>query len=87
MSVLECNKTVVPILEWSAYMVDLVEDPSSPAGIVEKLTEVQINETIPTYQSALIDVPPNTLEYGLYKLFFKLEVIFFKYDCIEMHFK
>ena len=25
-------------------------------------------------RSALIDIPPNTLDYGLYKLFFKLEV-------------
>ena len=53
MSILECNKTVIPMLEWSIFQAQLVEDASSPTGIVEKLFEIQINETIPTYRLGL----------------------------------
>ena len=74
MSILECNKTVLPLLEWSIFKTELIEDATAPGGILEKLNEVQINESIPTYRSALIDIPPNTLDYGLYKMFFKLEI-------------
>lgn len=73
-SVLECNRTVVPWLEWSAFTVLIKKDPNSQAGLIEELTEIQINETVPTYQSSLIEVPPNVLDYGLYKLVFKLEI-------------
>ena len=74
MSILECNKTVVPSMLWSAYSVAIKKDPNSQTGLIEELTEMQINETIPTYMSALLEVPPNTLDYGLYKLVFKLEI-------------
>ena len=30
------------------------KDPASQAGLVEELTEIQINDTVPTYQSLII---------------------------------
>ena len=74
MSVLECNRTVVPSMDWSIFGVTIKKDPNSQTGLIEELTEVRINDTIPTYQSAMIDIPPNILDYGLYKLVFKLEI-------------
>jgi hypothetical protein len=75
MSVVECNVTVVPMLEWSAYQVTLVKDPNSMSdGLMESLVQVQINQTIPSYSSAVLSVPPNVLDFGLYKLVFKLSI-------------
>ena len=75
MSVVQCNITVVPILEWLAFRVALVKDPSSSSGnLKEVLTPMQINKTIPSYQSAVLSVPPNVLDFGLYKLVFKLSI-------------
>ena len=73
-SVLECNKTVNTFMEWSCYSVDIKKDPQSQTGLIEELTEIQINETVPSYTSSLIDIPGLTLETGLYKLVFKLEI-------------
>jgi hypothetical protein len=75
MSIVQCNVTVVPVLEWLAFKVALVKDPSSSSGaLMEVLTPVQINRTIPSYQSAVLSVPPNVLDFGLYKLVFKLSI-------------
>ena len=71
---MECNKTVETSMTWFAYKVSIMKDPASQTGLIEQLQEIQINETVPTYQSSLIDVPPLTLDYGLHKLVFKLEV-------------
>ena len=61
-------------MTWFAYKVSIMKDPASQTGLIEQLQEIQINDTVPTYQSSLIDVPPLTLDYGLHKLVFKLEV-------------
>ena len=75
MSVVECNVTVVPMLEWAAYQVTLVKDPNSLSdGLMENLLQVQINKTISSYSSAVLSVPPNVLDFGLYKLVFKLSI-------------
>ena len=50
------------------------EGPQSQTGLIEELTEIQINETVPSYQSSMIDIPGLTLETGLHKLVFKLEI-------------
>lgn len=73
-SVLECNKTVQTYMEWSCYKVEIKKDPQSQTGLIEELTEIQINETVPSYQSSMIDIPGLTLETGLHKLVFKLEI-------------
>lgn len=74
MSVLECNRTVETSMLWTAYKVVIKKDPASQAGLVEELTEIQINDTVPTYQSSLIDIPGLTLDLGLHKLVFKMEI-------------
>ena len=74
MSVLECNRTVETSMLWTAYKVLIKKDPASQAGLVEELTEIQINDTVPTYQSSLIDIPGLTLDLGLHKLVFKMEI-------------
>ena len=74
MSVLECNRTVQTSMLWSAFSVQIKKDPNSQTGLIEELTEIQINETVRSYQSSLIDIPGLTLDVGLYKLVFKLEI-------------
>ena len=74
MAFLECNVTVETQMTWFAYSVSISADPSFQAGYRETLVEVQINETVPTYKSSLLTIPPLTLDYGLYKLVFKLEI-------------
>ena len=74
MSILECNQTVETSMLWTAYKVLIKKDPNSQAGLVEELTEIQINETVPTFQSSMIDIPPLALDYGLHKLVFKMEI-------------
>lgn len=74
MTILECNVTIVPIMEWKVFSVAIKKDPSSQTGLIEELTEIQINDTVPTYQSSVIEIPPNILEFGLYKLVFKLDI-------------
>ena len=74
MSVLECNRTVQTSMLWSAFKVAIKKDPNSQTGLIEELTEIQINETVRSYQSSLIDIPGLTLDVGLHKLVFKLEI-------------
>ena len=54
--------------------VQIKKDPNSQTGLIEELTEIQINETVRSYQSSLIDIPGLTLDVGLHKLVFKLEI-------------
>ena len=61
-------------LTWTAYTVMIINDPSSHAGQKEILSPLQINETLPTYKEALLDVPARTFDYGLHKLIFTLEI-------------
>ena len=61
-------------MKWKAYTVVIEEDEESQVGKKEKLTEVQINETIPSWNTALLDAPGNVFEYGLHKLVFRFEI-------------
>jgi len=74
MSILECNITVQTSMTWFAYKVNLVKNPESETGLIEQLTEIRINDTVPTYTSSMITIPPLTLDYGLHKLEFQLEI-------------
>ena len=74
MSSIECNQTVETIMEWAAYTVKIKNDPNSQNGLIEQLTEISLNETVPSYRSSLIDIPPLTLSLGLHKLEFKFEI-------------
>ena len=53
-SILECNKTVQTFMLWSAFKVQIMKDPNSQTGLIEELTEIQINDTVPSYTSSLI---------------------------------
>ena len=61
-------------MKWKAYTVIIEEDEESQVGKKEKLTEIPINETIPSWSTALLDVPPRVFEYGLHKLVFRFEI-------------
>ena len=61
-------------MKWKAYTVTIEEDEESQVGKKEKLEELMINETIPSWSTALLDVPPRVFEYGLHKLVFRFEI-------------
>lgn len=61
-------------MKWKAYTVEIEDDEESQVGKKEKLEELMINETIPSYASALLDVPSRVFEYGLHKLVFRFEI-------------
>ena len=61
-------------MTWRAFYVTLVDDSDSQAGKQEILDEIQINETMPTYTTSLLNVPPLAFDYGLVKLVFRLDV-------------
>ena len=61
-------------MKWKAFTVEIVEDEESQVGKKEELTELMINETISSWQSSLLDVPPRVFEYGLHKLVFRFEI-------------
>ena len=61
-------------MKWKAYTVEIVEDEESQVGKKEELTELMINETIPSWQASLLDVPSRVFEYGLHKLVFRFEI-------------
>ena len=62
-------------MKWKAYTVVIEDDEESQVGKKEKLTEITtINDTIPSWQSALLDVPSNVFNYGLHKLVFRFEI-------------
>ena len=63
-------------MKWKVFQVDIVRDFSTKAGMKEKLTPFQINETIPSYNQRLLDVPRRTIPMGFYKLLFRFEVGF-----------
>ena len=59
---------------WKAYAVTIFEDPSSASGQFEELEEIQINDTMPSFQSGLLVVPKLFFDYGLHKLVFRFQV-------------
>ena len=61
-------------MTWRVYGVHLAQDPESSGGVREILTEIPINETMPTYTSSMLNVPPLSFEYGIHKLVFRIEV-------------
>ena len=60
--------------------MEIKDDDLSIAGKKEELTEIQINTTVPTWNSSLLEVPPRILEYGLHKLVYRVEVETFNDD-------
>lgn len=61
-------------MAWEAYEVTLLNDPNSQVGKREQLSWIPINETISSYKTGLLNIPPLTFDYGLHKLVFRLEV-------------
>ena len=54
------------------------KDPASQAGLVEELTEIQINDTVPTYQSLIMIMIMSYSYhkyYNHYHSFFKVSVL------------
>jgi hypothetical protein len=56
------------------YSAELAPDKTSPVGKMEVLEEVDIKAITDTWKNKLIQVPPLTLDYGLYKFVYKFEV-------------
>lgn len=73
-SSIKCNKTTPTRMAWEAYEVTLLNDPNSQVGKREQLSWIPINETISSYKTGLLNIPPLTFDYGLHKLVFRLEV-------------
>ena len=61
-------------MSWKVYNVTLTDDEESQIGKKETLVEIQINETIPSWDRAVLNVPPLTFNYGLHKLVFRFEI-------------
>ena len=73
---IQCNETMATSTEWKIYQVELVKSESedTESDLKPVLHLLEINDTIPTYQSTLMIVPPRILTSGLHKLVFKFEV-------------
>ena len=54
-------------IEWKVYQVTLTRDMESQIGVKESLSFVAINETVPSYNQRQLNMPPLTLEIGVYK--------------------
>ena len=54
--------------------MDLINDPGSHTGLSEELIEIPINGTLSSWNSSMLDVPSNFLDYGLHKIVFRFEV-------------
>ena len=63
-------------MTWRAFEVTVIKDEESQIGLTEELKEIQINETIPSWQQSVLDVPALTFDYGLHKLVFRFQVSF-----------
>ena len=61
-------------MSWKVYNVTLTDDEESQIGKKETLVEIQINETIASWDRAVLNVPPRTFNYGLHKLVFRFEI-------------
>jgi hypothetical protein len=61
-------------MSWKVYEVGLIEDEESQIGMKEILKEIQINNTLPTWNQAVLDVQGLTFNYGLHKLVFRFEI-------------
>ena len=56
------------------YSVELMDDPNSQVGVLESLTEILLNETTPSWNQSNLNIPALSMDLGLYKLVFRLEV-------------
>ena len=70
----ECNVTTPTYMKWRVYSVELQKDENSQVGKKEILTEIQINDTVPSWNRGVLDIPPLTLDYGLHKLVFRFDI-------------
>ena len=70
----ECNETTPTYLRWRVYEVELIDDENSQIGKKEKLNEIQINNTVPSWNRGVLDIPPLTLGYGLHKLVLRFDI-------------
>lgn len=61
-------------MAWKVYEVSLVKDDDSQVGMKEVLKEIQINNTVPSWNQAVLDMPSLTLNYGLHKLVFRFDI-------------
>ena len=61
-------------MAWKVYEVTLTDDEESQIGKKEELKEIQINQTIPSWDRAVLNVPPLTFNYGLHKLVFRFDI-------------
>ena len=71
---IECNGTIPTYMSWRVFTVVVTDDPDSQIGKKETLTQIQINETISSWNSALLDVPKLTFMYGLHKFVFRFSI-------------
>ena len=58
------------------FGVSLAKDESSQAGMIETLTEININETLASSNSSLLAVPKLFFELGTFKVVYRLEVLY-----------
>ena len=61
-------------MKWKVYEVTLTDDEESQIGKKEALKEIQINQTIDSWDRAVLNVPPLTFNYGLHKLVFRFDI-------------
>ena len=61
-------------MAWKVYEVTLSDDEESQIGKKEELTEIQINTTLPTWNRAVLNVLPLSLDYGLHKFVFRFDI-------------
>ena len=52
----------------------MIDDENSQIGKKEKLNEIQINNTVPSWNRGVLDIPPLTLGYGLHKLVLRFDI-------------
>lgn len=52
----------------------MVNDPESQVGKKEELTPIRINDTIPSWNQGVLDVPAMSFDYGLHKFVFRFQV-------------
>ncbi len=63
--------------------MNLQPDPTSFTGWAEGLKEIQINESISTWNNSIIDIHERFLEYGLHKLVFRMDVETYSPDVVQ----
>ena len=64
-------------MSWKVYEVEVVPDEKSQIGKKEILKPIQINETIESWNKAVLSVPPLSFDYGLHKLVFRFDIVTF----------